>query len=345
MRNIKQNMEPANISFDGIERLKALGILRRFHRGCRGGRRRGRRRDYKLISGFPEDSNVTKDLDVHPIPVIISNRGGRSARAKIPAGLIPNNYYELSHHGEYDIDLYSIVDDSYTKVDVKSCSHVSPVGIQIPIVKARSNYRPIHRSRPRHLTCIDVDRKCHPVDHSTVQCNVGTASFVPPRLYVFNAAALTKPHAIDQLDAELKSLKIDVAVICETHLKQKHSDDGFAIDGYRLHRRDRKRRRGGGVAVYARSGYDSTNWNQSATHSQHQVDVFELMWVQLKIQNNLIFVGAVYHPPKTSEYRTEELIDRITEDIEEIMSNNPNSLIIVAGDTNQLSDSLLVEQT
>ena len=75
------------------------------------------------------------------------------------------------------------------------------------------------------------------------------------------------------------------------------------------------------------------------------MDVFELLWVHLKFQNNVIFVGAVYHPPKTNEYKSEELIDRIAGDIEEIMANNLNSLIIVAGDVNQLSNSSLVEKT
>jgi len=39
----------------------------------------------------------------------------------------------------------------------------------------------------------------------------------PPSLYVLNAAAITKPHAIEHLAAELMSYNIDVAVIAETH--------------------------------------------------------------------------------------------------------------------------------
>ena len=39
-----------------------------------------------------------------------------------------------------------------------------------------------------------------------------------PSLYVLNAAALTKPHAIEQLTAELTGYNIDVAIISETHL-------------------------------------------------------------------------------------------------------------------------------
>jgi len=70
-----------------------------------------------------------------------------------------------------------------------------------------------------------------------------------PALYVLNAAAITKPHAVKQLAADLNGYKTDVAVITETHLKKKHVDRHFAIDGYALFRRDRVGRRGGRVAT------------------------------------------------------------------------------------------------
>ena len=41
---------------------------------------------------------------------------------------------------------------------------------------------------------------------------------------------------------------MDVAVVTETHFKRKHSDSVVSINGYTLYRRDRLRRRGGGVA-------------------------------------------------------------------------------------------------
>jgi len=45
-----------------------------------------------------------------------------------------------------------------------------------------------------------------------------------PTLYVLNAAALTKPHAVEHLAADLIGYKADVAAISETHLKKKHID-------------------------------------------------------------------------------------------------------------------------
>ena len=69
-------------------------------------------------------------------------------------------------------------------------------------------------------------------------------------LYVLNAGALTKPHAIEHLAADLAGYCIDVAVISETRLKQKHYDHNFTIDVYSMFRQDSVGRCGGGVAVY-----------------------------------------------------------------------------------------------
>ena len=58
-------------------------------------------------------------------------------------------------------------------------------------------------------------------------------------------------HALDQLAADLSGYVIDIVVISETHFKpSKHSDSMMNIAGYTLFRRDRPRRRGGGVAIY-----------------------------------------------------------------------------------------------
>jgi hypothetical protein len=55
------------------------------------------------------------------------------------------------------------------------------------------------------------------------------APHAPPSLYLLNAAALSKPQAVENLAVDLSSS--DVAVITETHFKLKHSDTAVAIDG------------------------------------------------------------------------------------------------------------------
>jgi len=83
-----------------------------------------------------------------------------------------------------------------------------------------------------------------------------------PTIYVLNAAALSKPHLIEQLTAEVISYAADYAVISESHLKFKHTSDAFAIHGYHLFRRKREAKgcRGGGVAIYASVGVGATKW-------------------------------------------------------------------------------------
>ena len=76
-----------------------------------------------------------------------------------------------------------------------------------------------------------------------------------PSLYVINAAALTKPHAVEQLSVDLNSYNVDIAAVTETHLKTKHTDSIVSIPGYSLFRRDRLRRKGGGVALYVRASH------------------------------------------------------------------------------------------
>lgn len=71
---------------------------------------------------------------------------------------------------------------------------------------------------------------------SSISSCVFTVDYTAPSLYVLNAAALTKPHAIDHLAVDLVSYKSDVAVISESHFKAKHSDSILGIKDYILFR-------------------------------------------------------------------------------------------------------------
>ena len=68
---------------------------------------------------------------------------------------------------------------------------------------------------------------------------------------MLNANSLAKKSAVEHLRDDLLYHQVDVAVITETHLNSGHTSESLAIEGYDLLRRDRSRRDGGGVAVYA----------------------------------------------------------------------------------------------
>ena len=163
----------------------------------------------------------------------------------------------------------------------------------------------------------------------------------PPKIYVFNAAALTKPNATQQLGADLVGMKIDIALISETKLKPKHTDACVNIEGYRLFRRDRVGRQGGGVAIYVSERYNASvysNFNHPC------LDSFEIIWVKIHTNNSLAFVGALYHPPRPT-YDVSDLLDFIERAIEHISNDSPEALIIVGGDVNQLPETDLLVRT
>ena len=154
-------------------------------------------------------------------------------------------------------------------------------------------------------------------------------------LYVLNAAALTKPHAVEHLATDLHSYNTDVAVITESHLKLKHTDNVVAVPGYTLLRRDRQRRRGGGVALYVRTSLPSSEWNFSGNDR-----TYELLWA--RVSNTI--VGALYHPPRPL-YTTDSLLDYIEACLEELFCEFPSTSVVLAGDFNQLDDNSVVERT
>ena len=97
-----------------------------------------------------------------------------------------------------------------------------------------------------------------------------------PSVFVLNAAALTKPHAVQQLNADLNNCGCEVAVITQTHCNTKHTDAMMNVPGYMFHRRDRQRRRGGGVAIYVSSMLQSAIGTYAADDKR-----FELLWVRV----------------------------------------------------------------
>jgi len=162
---------------------------------------------------------------------------------------------------------------------------------------------------------------------------------VPPALYVLNAAAITKPHAVDHLAADMHGYHVDVGIITETHFKKSHASHTFEVDGYSLYRRDRAKRRGGGVAMYVSSRLRSTVWLPDNDQSD-----FEMLWVRVQSDEHNVIICAIYHPPKPI-YHTIDLLCHIDSCLESISRDLPSALVVLAGDFNSLSDSDVVSRT
>ena len=167
-----------------------------------------------------------------------------------------------------------------------------------------------------------VIRPC--ITPCTVAPNVRSRAL--PTLYVLNAASIAKPHDIQHLSADLVSYAVHIAVITETHLKQKHADHFAAIGGYSLFRRDRAGRKGGDVA------------------STSDSPLFELLWVRVCTDARDVIVGALYHPPQPL-YQTAELLNHIEVCVDSVASAFPAALIVLAGDFNTLPEDDVVART
>ncbi|KAK4815791.1 hypothetical protein QYF61_007231 [Mycteria americana] len=104
----------------------------------------------------------------------------------------------------------------------------------------------------------------------------------------------------EELEAIVHQENYDMVAITETWWGDSHNWSA-AMDGYKLFRRDRRGRRGGGVALYVRECLDSLELDDGD-------DRVECLWVRTRGKANKahIVVGVCYRPPNQDE-ETDEL--------------------------------------
>ncbi|KAK4810884.1 hypothetical protein QYF61_013292 [Mycteria americana] len=104
----------------------------------------------------------------------------------------------------------------------------------------------------------------------------------------------------EELEAIVHQENYDMVAITETWWDDLHNWSA-AVDGYKLFRRDRRGRRGGGVALYIRECLDSLELDDGD-------DRVECLWVRIRGKANKadLVVGVCYRPPNQDE-ETDEL--------------------------------------
>ena len=104
----------------------------------------------------------------------------------------------------------------------------------------------------------------------------------------------------EELEAIMPLESCDLIAITETWWDESR-DWNVGLDGYRLFRRDRQGRRGGGVALYLKKTLQSEELSLKNNHEQ-----VGSLWVRIRERGNQgnLVVGVYYRPPDQ-----EELID------------------------------------
>jgi len=158
-------------------------------------------------------------------------------------------------------------------------------------------------------------------------------------VFLLNATSLAKPNAIQLLETELLQMQCDTALITESWFTKHHQDAMLMIQGYSVYRRDRSFGKGGGVCAYVRNHITCSIFVPSPNCGTRP-DKPEILWLECIHNNNHHYLACCYHPPKP-KYNTSMFIDLLTSDIDYINNFCDASVIIIAGDFNQLNTSFL----
>ncbi|CAM4671219.1 unnamed protein product [Caretta caretta] len=111
-----------------------------------------------------------------------------------------------------------------------------------------------------------------------------------------------------ELEVLVMSRNYDVIGITETWWDNSH-DWSTVMDGYKLFRKDRQGRKGGGVALYVREQYDCSEFRYET------VEKPECLWIKFRSVCNKsdVVVGVCYRPPDQGDEVDEAFFWQLTE--------------------------------
>ena len=109
----------------------------------------------------------------------------------------------------------------------------------------------------------------------------------------------------EELEAIVQQANYDLVAITETW---RDHDWSAAMDGYKLFRKDRQGRRGGGVALYVKERFEVTE----LMTGENKV---ESLWVKIRGRADKadILVGICYRPPNQDEETDELFYEQLAE--------------------------------
>ena len=157
-----------------------------------------------------------------------------------------------------------------------------------------------------------------------------------PCVLNLNARSLSIEKS-DELLAVIRNNQVDITCVSETWFSGHVSNDAVALPGFSCERKDRQKKKAGGVACYIRNSvpYKRLQNLEDDTH--------EAVWINsrprhLPRQFSCIAVGCIYHPPDADNT---SMHDYLINCIDHILRMHPSCGVILTGDFNQLRDSFL----
>ena len=183
----------------------------------------------------------------------------------------------------------------------------------IPVVVTDRSGVPLTGVRRRYVK--HKSRFLIPVSFQSCNSFQSNVSSVP-KFYIINASSLVKPHAFEQLKVDVKACEPDVVIVTESHFSSRHNSNLFSISGFVLFRKDRVKRKGGGVCVYIKECLDPVILAET-----YSLEFSEIMFLRIKHSGVYYLFCACYHPPKP-KYNSTKFINMLDNNIESLLDVN-----------------------
>lgn len=157
---------------------------------------------------------------------------------------------------------------------------------------------------------------------------------------MINPTSLAKPNAVQQLGLDLSQFKVHIALVTESWFNCKIADNCVSIDSYVLYRKDRSRRKGGGVCAYV-----INDVHCYVMPYKNSNDAVEAMWLICTFSGVTYCIVCLYHPPKP-KYKPIELEQSLSQGIDYFLNSVPagERIVVIAGDFNTFDATFLETQ-
>ena len=133
---------------------------------------------------------------------------------------------------------------------------------------------------------------------------------------------------LDELTATVFTTKPDVICITETWLSEDIDTVSVSIPGYVMHRKDRDKRKGGGVVIFVRD-------DARCCLIPIQIvvrDDFELLAIEITNYNLILL--CLYIPPSLSSPILRDIYDELVQEVDALLCQRPNRSLVTVGDFN-----------